>query len=260
MTTSTQYLTHPEFDHPLYRYGFFTRHGGVSKGLYASLNGGLGSEDCPDDVKRNRDIAASAIGGHDDIIKGLYQTHSNHVVLANKNDHQRSTADGIITKESGITCVILTADCLPILFADAKTGIIAASHAGWRGAVSGIAQNTVEGMIHEGAKREQIKAVIGPAIQQGSYQVGADLFEEVIENHPNASQYFIEDPDHPQSRWYFDLPSFAQGLLTGIGIQTYVINADTYSDDRFFSHRRTCHKNLDGCGRLMSLIRLVPSS
>ncbi|XDZ66164.1 peptidoglycan editing factor PgeF [Alphaproteobacteria bacterium LSUCC0684] len=248
------YLTHPLVDLPGIRHGFFTRHGGVSTGVYESLNGGLGSKDDATHVAANRSRAANAIGGSDDTLMGLYQIHSSIALTACPGDDQRRDGDALVTSSKGLTLIILTADCVPIVFADAKNGVIGAAHAGWRGAVDGIVEETIKALLSLGAEAAQIRAAIGPAIQQPSYQVGTDLREEVMEATSWAEAFF--EADSEASRFRFNLPGYVMGKLNRLGVESAAINEDTYSDHKFFSHRRATHQKLPDTGRLMTMIRL----
>lgn len=264
MTTEPiPYLTHPLLDCPGVSHGFFTRHGGVSQGLYDSLNGGLGSKDSLDHIDENRRRAAAAIGGSADHLCGLFQIHSSichnidHHALS-PNPPERPEGDAMVTTKSGLTCVILTADCVPVLCVDPVNSVIGAAHAGWRGAVGGIVSSTIEAMEKAGASRDHIRAVTGPSIQQSSYQVGHDLRDAVCASAAQAEQYF--NPDDTQDRWLFDLPRYVQGQFNDLGVQAVTMAEDTYSDDRFFSHRRATHQNQPDSGRLMAMIRLTHST
>ena len=247
------FLNHHILNDKHIKHGFFTRHGGFSSGVYESLNCGLGSNDDITLAHKNREIAAAAIGGKDDAISGLYQIHSNICHIADPIKIDRPEGDALVTDKPHITLAILTADCVPVLFADPKNKVIGAAHAGWRGAVRGIITSTVDKMLQIGAVSENIKAVIGPAIQQKSYQVSFDLRDEVLSKHPNSEHQFIPDSD---GKWKFNLPGFVSDLLVHHDIQHHRMNEDTYSDDRFFSHRRNTHQNGIDTGRLVSMIRL----
>ncbi len=235
-------------------HGFFTRHGGISDGVYGSLNGGLGSNDDTSNVETNRAAAAATLGGTADDIRGLYQVHSATALVADNGP--RREGDALVTDRPGLVLTILTADCAPVLFADPEAGVIGAAHAGWRGAVKGIIGSTIERMQSLGASLDRIRAVIGTTIQQASYQVGPDLRDEVITASPWAEPYFIDDdtPNH----FRFDLPGYALSQLQQAGITAASMAEDTYADDRFFSHRRACHQNAPDAGRLMSMIRITP--
>lgn len=247
------YLTHDSLNSHIVSHGFFTRHGGVSTGDYDSLNCGLGSHDKPDHIQQNRKLAAAAIGGDEDHICGLYQIHSDICHIADIHAETRPEGDALVTNKPNITLAILTADCVPVLLADHDAGVIGVAHAGWRGAVRGIVASTVEAMVAIGAKPENIESVIGPAIQQQSYQVGVDLKDDVLSMFSSAAHHFISDG---QDKWKFDLPGFVADRLHELGISTSTINADTYSDDRFFSHRQKTHMSAADTGRLVSMIRL----
>jgi YfiH family protein len=251
--TTPPFLSHECLDHDGLAHGFFTRHGGVSQGVYDSLNCGFGSNDAPDAVNENRRRAASALGGVDDVICGLYQLHSATCHIADATTSSPPKGDALITNQSGITLAILTADCVPIILADHNAGVIGVAHAGWRGATRGIIASTLKAMRGLGAKIENICGVIGPAIQQCSYQVGVDLREEVLARHPNAGDRFIPDG---AGKWRFDLPGFVKDHLDDQGVGHASFSDDTYSDDRFFSHRRKTHLNAPDTGRLVSMIRL----
>jgi len=248
------YLTHPLVDLPGIRHGFFTRHGGVSTGVYESLNGGLGTKDDAVLVGENRSRAATAIGGGDDTLMGLYQIHSSIALTASHGDDPRREGDALATSSKGLTLIILTADCAPIVFADSKNGVIGAAHAGWRGANDGIVEETINTLLSLGAETAHIRAAIGPAIQQPSYQVGADLQEVVMDATPWAEAFFVVDS--AASRFLFDLPGYVMEKLNRLGIESAALKEDTYSDLKFFSHRRATHQKLPDTGRLMTMIRL----
>lgn len=252
--TSPPFLRHDLLDQAGIAHGFFTRHGGHGAGLYASLNGGLGSADDPAVVNANRRAAAAALGGNGDDIRGLYQIHSATALLA--NGEARREGDGIATATPGQVLTILTADCAPVLIADADARVIGAAHAGWRGAVAGILAATVTAMEQLGARRQAMRAVVGPTIQQASYQVGEDLRQAVLDASPWAGEYFT--PDEKPGHFRFDLPGYTLAQLRGMEIESAAMPEDTYSDERFFSHRRACHQHAADTGRLMSMIRLTP--
>jgi YfiH family protein len=223
----------------------------VSEGIYASLNGGFGSKDNRELVEENRKLAATALGGGDDTICGLHQIHSNICHEATADRQGRPEGDAI-TAGDGFTCVVLTADCAPVLLADSSAQIVGAAHAGWRGAVAGIIPATVNQLVKMGATLAGLRAVVGPAIQQASYQVGDDLRDTVLAASPDAEVFFTPDG----TRFRFDLPSYVLDQLQELGVTAAKIDADTYSDDRFYSHRRAVHNNTPDAGRLMSMIRL----
>ena len=261
------YLTHESFrppaNHPhairpqMIRYGFFTRKGGVSQGLYSSLNGGYGSDDDAEAVRQNRQLAANALGFDSSQIAALHQIHSikAHSITAPPN--QPLEGDALTTKTTGLALMIITADCAPIIFADNEAGVIGAAHAGWRGAVGGIIESTLDAMLALGANPQNITAIIGPAIQQPSYQVGAELREEALKADAGAETCFINDSDQ---KYLFDLTGYIARRLTRKAIKHFALPHDTYTDgENFFSHRRRTHQGEADSGRLMTLIGISES-
>ena len=256
------YLTHESFrppaNHPhAIRYGFFTRKGGVSQGLYSSLNGGYGSDDDAESVRQNRQLAANALGFDSSQIAALHQIHSikAHSITAPPN--QPLEGDALATKTTGLALMVITADCAPIIFADSAAGVIGAAHAGWRGAVGGIIESTLDAMTQLGANPQNITAIIGPAIQQPSYQVGAELRSEALKADAGAETCFINDNN---KKYLFDLPGYIARRLTQKGIKHFALPHDTYTDaENFFSHRRRTHKGEADSGRLMTLIGISES-
>lgn len=242
------------------RHAFFTREGGVSEGIYASLNCGAGSSDDPDRVVENKRRAAAQFELAEDRLVTLYQVHSPDVVtltdpapvLAN-----RPEADAMVTREPGIALGILTADCAPVLFADSEAGVIGAAHAGWRGALGGVIENTITAMEDLGARRRNIRATVGPCIAQISYQVGADFPDPFIEDDPGAVVLFR--PDGKTGKHLFDLQGYVLRRLAESGIgEADTLDRDTYAaEDLFFSYRRTCHRGEDDYGRGLSAIALT---
>jgi YfiH family protein len=244
------------------RHGFFTASGGVSSGLYHSLNCGYGSADHTANIDENRRRVAVALGFAQDRLFGLKQCHSATAKSLSDNSSatldKRPDADAYVSTRENAALAILTADCVPVLFADRHKAVIGAAHAGWRGATGGILAATVNRMCDEGARLASIEAVIGPAIAKVSYQVGDDCRDLVLALHPHASQFFDPDPGHAQ-KYYFDLPGFAKWQLSRIGIAHVVdLAIDTYnSDNRLFSHRRATHAQLPDTGRQISVIGLT---
>ena len=247
-------LRHGLLDDARVAHGFFTRHGGTSEGGYATLNGGLGSGDDPGRVDRNRALAAAALGAGAPDIHGLHQKHS--AVAVEAGDGPGQEGDAIVCNRPGPVLTILTADCAPVLLADTEAGVVAAAHAGWRGAAAGIVQSAIGAMARLGADPGRTRAVVGPCIQQASYQVGPDLKEAVLAASPGAGGFFAPDPEPGHFR--FDLPRYVLSQLEEAGVEAAAMAEDTYSDDRFFSHRRACHGSAPDNGRLMSMIRLLP--
>lgn len=242
------------------RHAFFTREGGVSDGIYASLNCGAGSSDAPDRVVENKRRAAAHLELDEDRLVTLYQVHSPDVVTLTDPAPvlaDRPEADAMVTRTPGIALGILTADCAPVLFADADAGVIGAAHAGWRGALGGVVENTVTAMEDLGATRRGIHATVGPCIAQVSYQVGADFPDPFIEDDPGAVALFR--PAGETGKHLFDLQGFVLRCLEKAGIETRgTLDMDTYADEaRFFSYRRTCHRGEDDYGRGLSAISLT---
>ncbi|SCZ09121.1 peptidoglycan editing factor PgeF [Microvirga guangxiensis] len=241
------------------RHAFFTRQGGVSEGIYASLNGGIGSSDETERVKENRRRMAQALHVKPDALISVYQVHSPDAVLVEGPwGPERPKADAMVTKVPGLALAITTADCGPVLFADAESGVIGAAHAGWRGAVTGVLESTITAMENLGAQRSRIVAVLGPTISQKAYEVGPEFVQRFAEEAPGHERFFkaSEKPDHAM----FDLPGFIGARLNAAGIGGFTdLGLCTYSDEeRFFSYRRTTHRKEPDYGRLISAIALTP--
>jgi YfiH family protein len=239
------------------RHGFFGRQGGVSQGIYASLNCGPGSNDDPTLVQENRARAVRALGSGDMPLHTVYQVHGADVVTVSEPlpPSTRPQADAQVTNRPGIVLGILTADCTPVLFADPEAGVIGCAHAGWKGALSGVLAATVTAMTRLGAKPERIRAAIGPTIAQASYEVD-DAFRRRFEAADPAFAAFFADgrPGHAQ----FDLPAFVRHRLQAAGVGSVEdLALDTYVDDtRFFSYRRATHRGEKDYGRQLSAIAL----
>jgi YfiH family protein len=238
------------------RHAFFTRQGGVSKGVYDSLNVGVGSKDDPEAVQENRARAAAALGVELSHLLTGYQIHSNVAVTADAPFAERPEADGVVTGTPGLACGVLSADCAPILLADAEARVIASAHAGWKGALGGIVAATVEAMVAAGARRERIAAAIGPCIGQASYEVGEDFMDRFLLEAP-ASQRFFAAGRAPGKR-QFDLPGFVLQRLHEAGVERAEwIGRDTCADENlFFSNRRGFLRGESDYGRLLSAIVL----
>lgn len=236
-------------------HGFFTRTGGASSGIFQGLNCGAGSSDQSDAVKINRTRVADAMGVGADNLIGVHQVHSAEVVTVTGPLHEKPRADAMVTRTPGIALSVLTADCQPVLFADTKAGVIGAAHAGWRGALDGILQATVETMIDLGATPDNIRAVIGPCISQAAYEVGPEFLDNFAAEDPSFSRFFTQGNG---DRLLFNLPAFGLHQLRSTGIA----DADwtrhcTYSDpEKFFSYRRTVHAKEADYGRLIAAITL----
>lgn len=254
MHTTLEILTHPLLD-PV-RHGFFTRRGGASSGLFAGLNCGRGSSDQGEIVAINRARVAEAMGVAPGALLTVYQTHSADVVVVGPGADLaalgKTQADAIVTDQPGIAIAVLTADCQPILLADAQAGVIGAVHAGWRGALAGVMKSAVGAMADLGATR--IRAVIGPTISQRAYEVSEEFMEEFLADDPGHHRFFAGGPN---GRPMFDLPSYGLMRLREAGVEAEWIGHCTYSDpERFFSYRRSTHLHEADYGRLISVIRL----
>jgi YfiH family protein len=250
-------ITHPLLAKAGIRHGFFTRQGGVSTGIYDSLNTGLGSTDDPGAVADNRRLVAAHMGGRPDDFAACYQIHSSlaRVAVAGwKGD--RPEGDATVTATAGVICAVLTADCAPILLADPEAGIVGAAHAGWKGALDGVTHSTVAAMQALGAEPRRMVAVVGPCIAQASYEVGAD-FQERFDHHDPGSGRFFAPGATPDKR-LFDLPGFVLWRLEQVGIGDAAwTGQDTRMDaDRFFSNRRAYLNGEPDFGRMMSAISL----
>ncbi len=267
MTTQTKTLTKPEIitcqkfgNNSKIRHGFFKRIGGVSEGIYSSLNCGPGSKDNPDNVKKNRDIAVNTFTNAEIVdsenLHTLYQIHSNKVVTIIDKFEERPQADALVTNKPGMVLGILTADCTPVLFSDENAKIIGAAHAGWKGACGGILENTVAEMVRLGSRQDNIKAVIGPTIRQKSYEVGAEFYDRFLEFSSDNSVFFI--PSKKDDHYMFDLPAYVASRLNNMGLkQVTDVGLDTCSDkESFFSYRRSCLNNEGDYGRNLSVIML----
>lgn len=239
-------------------HGFFTRQGGVSTGLYGSLNGGLGSDDSADNVHENRRRMAEALGASPERFLSLYQIHSADVVTVTTPwpVHDRPKADAMVTQVEGVTLAIATADCGPVLFADMTAGVIGAAHAGWKGAFTGVLEATIEAMEKLGAKREHIAAVLGPTISQKAYEVGPEFKAQFLAADRDHEAFFT--PGERPDKSLFDLPAFITHRMKEAGVATFLdLALCTYSDEaRFFSYRRTTHRGEKDYGRLISAISL----
>ena len=239
------------------RHGFFTRAGGVSSGIYAGLNAGLGSSDDPDLVRRNRARIAEWLGLPGAVLSTPHQVHSPDAITIERplDETIRPKADAIVTATPGVIVGVLTADCGPILFADENGGVVAAAHAGWKGALTGIIENTIEAMIAAGARRETIRAALGPSIGPASYEVGPEFEARFAAADAVNARYFRPSPR--QGHFMFDLPGFVLARLEAAGIDAAHTGHCTYADeDRFFSYRRTTHRGEPDYGRQISAIVL----
>ncbi|MBD3677220.1 MAG: peptidoglycan editing factor PgeF [Rhodobacteraceae bacterium] len=239
-----------------FKHGFFTRRGGASSGVYAGLNCGGGSSDQWDIVAINRARVAGAMGVDEPHLTTIHQVHSAEaVVLEEPALPPRPRADGLVTNTPGLAIAVLTADCQPVLFADAEAGVIGAAHAGWKGAMGGVLEATLAQMEALGAERKRINAVIGPSISQRAYEVGPEFLERFLDEDPDNRRFFASGTG---DRHQFDLPSYGLFRLREAGVARAEWTGHcTYSDaDRFFSYRRSVHAKEADYGRLISAIRL----
>ena len=241
------------------RHAFFTREGGVSDGLFASLNCGFGSRDDAAKVAENRGRAMLALGLAPDRLATCYQVHSPAVVVVEapwrREDNPR--ADAMVTKRAGVALGILTADCAPVLFADAEARIIGAAHAGWRGALGGVLEATVAAMRKLGADPRRIRAGIGPCIAQTSYEVGPEFPAPFLAERAENAAFFRPAPR--AQHFLFDLAGYAAARLRRLGLgQVEHSGGDTAAEDeRFFSYRRSCLRKEPDYGRELSAICLA---
>lgn len=237
------------------RHGFFTRKGGASSGIFAGLNCGAGSTDLSDAVAINRARVAATMDVPLDHLVGVHQVHSAQVVTVTGPLPVRPHADALVTATPGVALSVLAADCQPVLFADARAQVIGAAHAGWRGAMGGVLEATVDAMEALGASRDSIAAVIGPCISQRAYEVGPEFFDSFVADDPANSRFFANGTG---DRMLFDLPGYGLHRLrqAGVGHAEWTRHC-TYQDaERFFSFRRTTHAGEADYGRLISVIRL----
>ncbi len=241
------------------RHGFFTREGGVSRGIFASLNCGFGSGDDADSVAANRARALAALDLPPRLLANPYQVHGTAVAVVDRPwaPGAAPRADGVVSRTPGIALGVLTADCAPVLLADAEAGVIGAAHAGWRGALAGIVEATVAAMAALGADRAAITAAVGPCIAQQSYEVGPEFPAPFLAADPDAASYFIAAgrPGHHR----FDLAGYVGGRLARLGLaEVAFVAADTCAEEaRFFSYRRTTLAGGSGYGRALSAIALI---
>ena len=239
-------------------HGFFTREGGHSTGIYEGLNTGLGSRDDRDSVLKNRAHAAQSLGTEPDMLVTPFQHHSADVinVVEPWTPENWPKADAVVTKVPGIAIAVNTADCTPVLFADEGAGVIAAAHAGWKGAIGGVTDETISSMEALGAKRENIAAAIGPTISQNAYEVGPEFHARFVEDEDDNARFFVRS--QKDGHFMFDLPGYVEMRLKRAGLtQVENTNLCTYSDEaRFFSYRRTTHRGEPDYGRQLTAITL----
>jgi YfiH family protein len=237
-------------------HGFLGRTGGVSGGIFESLNVGLGSSDDARAVEQNRARAMEAVAPGCRLVT-LHQIHSARCVVAQAStDAARAHADALVTNQKGLVLGVLTADCAPVLLADATAGVVGAAHAGWKGALTGVIGATVEAMVRLGARAHHISACIGPCIAQRSYEVDAGFVERFMMQDADSERFFMSGSR--MAHYQFDLEGYVACRLARAGVQAVALmGADTYSQPtRFFSYRRSTHAQEADYGRQISLIAL----
>ncbi len=238
-------------------HGFLGRPGGVSTGLYSGLNVGLGSDDDREAIAENRRRACEAVLPGARLVT-LHQVHSPDAVIVTAPfaDEARPHADALVTATPGLLLGILTADCVPVLFADREAGVVGAAHAGWKGAIAGVTDRTILAMERLGAHRDRLSCAIGPCIARASYEVHRGFMERFCDEDAGNERFFTEGrPGHAQ----FDIEAYVAARLAAAGVtRVEMLGQDTYSQpDQFFSYRRSCHRGEAGYGRQISLIGLA---
>jgi YfiH family protein len=241
------------------RHAFFTRDGGVSQGIYASLNGGVGSKDDPGQVAENRARMAASLGVAVDRLLTPYQIHSPEVVVAEQSwtPAQRPRADAVVTRVPGLAIGVSTADCGPLLFADAEAGVVGVAHAGWRGAFTGVIEATLAAMEKLGAQRTRIAVALGPAIRQPNYEVGPEFSERFLAADMDNARFFSEAGR--EGHMLFDLPGYIAMRIERAGLVDFDdLGLCTYAEpERFFSYRRSTHRREPDYGRHINAITLA---
>jgi polyphenol oxidase len=242
---------------PGLRHAFFTREGGVSDGLYAGLNGGLGSNDDPASVRENRARMALLLGVAPENLINAHQVHSPDAIVATGpwRSAERPKADAIVTASNGLAIGITAADCGPVLFVDPGARVIGAAHAGWKGALTGILESTIETMEKLGADRGRMMVAIGPMIRQQSYEVGSEFVERFLDASADYAVFF--QPSYRNGHAMFDLAGLIRLRLEKAGVLLIDdLRVDTYSDQRFYSYRRSVHRKEKDYGRHVHAIAL----
>ena len=255
--SGAEFLNAKVLERPGLRHAFFTRRGGVSSGVYASLNGGVGSRDASEAVAANRARMAEALGVPPERLVIPYQVHSPDVVTISAPwaPDARPRCDGLVTAAPGLALGVTGADCAMILFADSEARVIGAAHAGWKGALFGVVEATVAAMIRLGAKPSRISAALGPCIAQASYEVGPEFVAAYTEADPNSARFFVASTN--EGRSMFDLHDYIGERAARAGIGEFEDSGlDTYADEtRFYSYRRTTHRKEPDYGRLYRRLR-----
>ncbi len=251
------YVTSKLLENDDINHGFFTRNAGVSTGLYNSLNIAYSSSDNPDNILENRKIIAKDMGINVDNLVILQQIHSNivHVIDEPFNSREEvAKGDALVTNKTGIAIAVMTADCVPVIFADDKNKIVGVAHAGWGGAISGVLENTIKSMQELGADINNIKAAIGPCIGRDSYEVGLEFYQRFINESNFNSNFFIKSSK--TDKYYFDISAFVAYKLSNSGIKNIdMLDIDTLkNEDKFFSYRRSCIRKEEDYGRQLSVV------
>ncbi len=242
---------------PGIRHAFFTREAGVSGGVYAGLNGGLGSRDDPADVRENRRRMAERLGVAPENFLSVHQIHSPDAIVATGPwpGPARPRADAMVTTTEGVALGVTTADCAPVLFADPKARVIGAAHAGWKGALGGVLESTIDAMEKLGADRSSTVAAIGPLIRQSSYEVGHEFVARFLDADADNAAFFL--PGEREGHAMFDLAGYIRRRLENAGVLVIDdLGVDTYSDERCYSYRRSVHRKETDYGRLVHAIAL----
>ena len=255
--TIPPFIIAPSLAHANIRHAFFTREGGVSSGVYASLNGGTGSRDEPEKVRENHNRMAAALGISGERLLIPFQVHSVEAIIVNEPWQDRPHCDGIATSARGLALGVTGADCGILLFSDSRAGVIAAAHAGWKGALSGIIEATVRQMEKLGAHRADIAVALGPTIGAASYEVGPEFVARFVDVAPEHKRFFT--PSERGTHAYFDLPGFIAMRVDEANVGNFEdLALDTYSDEaRFYSYRRMTHRSEPDYGRLIAAVTLT---
>jgi YfiH family protein len=252
------FISAPNLSHPRMRHAFFTREGGVSTGVYASLNGGTGSRDDPENVRENRNRMAAALGVSAGRLLVPFQVHSADAIIVNEPwQGARPQCDGIVTNVPGLALGVTGADCGILLLSDPKAGVIGAAHAGWKGALAGILEATIVQMETLGARRADIAVALGPTIGAKSYEVGPEFVARFVDVAPDHARFFT--PSERDGHSWFDLPGFIGMRASEANVGSFEdLALDTYADEaRFFSYRRMKHRGDPDYGRLIAAITLA---
>ena len=256
--TIPPFIKAASLSHPRIRHAFFTRHGGVSTGVYASLNGGTGSRDAAEKVRENRSRIAAALGVPSERFFVPFQVHSAHAIIVDEPwQGERPRCDGIVTTLPGLALGVTGADCGILLFSDSKAGIIGAAHAGWKGALTGIVEATIVQMEKLGARRSDIAVALGPTIGGSSYEVGPEFVARFLAAASDYKRFFTSSDREGHS--HFDLPAFIAARARQANVGSFEdLALDTYADEaRFFSYRRMTHRGEPDYGRLIAAITLA---